>query len=234
MPRKRHTSAEPAPKPLIYYFKPRTENQEFALETILNNDLTFLLGPAGTGKTYLAVYAALREMMLHNDGKRKQVQKIIITRPIVEAGEKLGALPGEIKDKVDPYMKPIYNSVRKLVNDDEKFIEENMEITPLAYMRGDTFEHSVAILDEAQNCTEKQLTLFMTRLGTGGKMIISGDTDQTDIGRLSGLADWVDILQGAPNIGFVTFTEDDIVRHPLVKTILMRRAAMLKKLNAGR
>lgn len=207
----------------LFYFEPRTDNQELAMETIKNHDLVFLIGPAGCGKTILSVAAALKEMQYHNSGKRKQVQKIIVTRPIIEAGEKLGALPGEIKDKVSPYLRPIYDNVAKLVNSNMKFVDEIFEISPLAYMRGTNFEHCVAILDEAQNCTVEQLLLFMTRLSTGGKVIISGDIDQSDIGRLSGLAPWVQSLYGKPGIGFVTFTENDIVRHPLVKTVLRNR-----------
>jgi phosphate starvation-inducible PhoH-like protein len=137
MPRKRvYTSDEK-----ILYFEPRTKAQEQAIEVINNNDVTFIVGPAGTGKTHLAVYCALHEMELHNGPRRKQIQKIIITRPIIEAGEKLGALPGEIEDKVHPYMLPIRDCISKMVSDADKFIDDNVEIAPLAYMRGRTFEH---------------------------------------------------------------------------------------------
>jgi phosphate starvation-inducible PhoH-like protein len=135
----------------LLYFEPRTENQALAIETIQNNDLTFLLGSAGCGKTFVAVYAAIKELLMPSAGKRKQIRNIIVTRPIVEAGERLGHLPGEMKEKVHPYMKPVYASVKKLI-DDESFIDKYIEIAPLAYMRGDTFEQCTAVLDEAQNC----------------------------------------------------------------------------------
>jgi phosphate starvation-inducible PhoH-like protein len=157
-----------------------------------------------------------------NSKNRIRVDKLIITRPIVEAGEYLGALPGEVDEKVHPYMLPVYDCIGKIVKDSAKFIHERCEIAPLAYMRGRTFEHSVAILDEAQNCTVGQLTLFLTRLGLGGKMIVSGDTDQTDISK-SGLKPWANALKGVEGIGFVEFTEADIVRHPLVRKILAKR-----------
>lgn len=207
----------------LIFFEARTEMQEKALEVIKNHDLTFLIGPAGTGKTHLAVVAALLDMQEQNFKKRRQVQKIVITRPVVEAGEKLGALPGEVNEKVHPYMLPIYDCVSKLVRNSEKFIDDNFEIAPLAYMRGRTFELCVTILDEAQNCTIGQLLLFLTRMGSGSKMIIAGDLEQSDIGRVSGLKPWVDALRNKDGIGFVEFTEEDIVRHPLVKTILKYR-----------
>ncbi len=215
MSRKRETELEVPP----FYFEPRTKNQALAIEVIQKYDLTFLYGPAGSSKSHTAVAGALKEFFVD----RRRVQKIIITRPIVESGEKLGALPGDIKDKVHPHMRPLYDCAAKMINNSTKFMDEFFEISPLAYMRGYTFENCVAILDEAQNCTVEQLLLFMTRLGVNGKMIIAGDISQADIGRRSGLAPWIKSLYGKRNIGFVEFTEDDIVRHPLVKTIIMNR-----------
>jgi phosphate starvation-inducible PhoH-like protein len=205
------------------HFEPRTDKQQEAVQVYLENDLTFLLGPAGTGKTHLAVYCALMDLRGSNTVKRKRVDRIVITRPIVEAGEYLGALPGEIDDKVHPYMLPVYDCVSKMVHDSDNFIEDNFEIAPLAYMRGRTFEHCIAVLDEAQNCTIGQITLFLSRLGIGGKMVVSGDTDQSDIGAKSGLRPWVESLRGTPGIGFVEFTDADIVRHSLVRTILSKK-----------
>lgn len=201
------------------YFECRNKRQEEAQQIFQDYDLIFMTGLAGSGKTHLSLYLAIKEMMAHNTKQYKRVDKIYITRPIVEAGEHLGALPGEVKEKVHPYMLPIYDCIKKIVNAGDKFIEENIVISPLAYLRGVTFEHCVCILDEAQNCTITQLKLFMTRLGIGAKMIIAGDTDQSDIQR-SGLLPWVRSLKGKPGIGFVEFTEEDIVRHPLVRTIL--------------
>jgi phosphate starvation-inducible PhoH-like protein len=204
-------------------FKPKTERQKLAVNVFDEHALTFLLGPAGTGKTHLAVYLALKELQEQRIPTRERIEKIVITRPIVEAGEHLGALPGEMDEKVHPYMLPVYDCVAKMVGNSDKYIDTYFEIAPLAYMRGRTFANSVVILDEAQNCTETQLTLFMSRLGEGSKMIVSGDTDQSDIGRYSGLRPWVAELLDCAGIGFVHFTEDDIVRHPLVKEILKRR-----------
>ncbi len=204
-------------------FEPRTDAQARAMEVIKNHDITILVGPAGSSKTHTAVAAALKEMQSFNITRRKPIQKIFITRPIVEAGEELGALPGDMEEKCHPYLRPIYDIVAKLLPQSEKFIQENFEISPLAYMRGMTFENCVAVLDEANNATKSQLLLFMTRLGQGGKLIISGDTDQSDIGKASGLGPWVKALYDKPGIGFVEFTEEDIVRHPLVKLVLQNR-----------
>ncbi len=207
------------------HFRPRGDAQQQAIDTYMENELIFLTGPAGTGKTQVATYCAVSDLRgsLIGLNKKRRVEKVIITRPIVEAGEKLGALPGEVNEKVHPYMLPVYDCVSKMVNNSKAFIEQHFEIAPLAYMRGRTFENCVTILDEAQNCTIGQIKLFLTRLGVGGKMIISGDTDQTDIGRRSGLRAWVNALKGEPGIGFVEFTEADIVRHPLVRIILAKQ-----------
>lgn len=210
------------PKSSIH-FEPRTDSQAKAIEVIREHDLTFLIGPAGSSKTHTAVAAAIQEMHEINVGKRTQIQKLLITRPIVEAGEKLGSLPGDISEKVHPYMQPVYNCITKIVTNGQKWIQENIQLSPLAFMRGVTFDYSIAILDEAQNCTINQLLLFMTRLGMGGKIIITGDSDQSDIGKMSGLQPWVNSLRGKRGIGLYEFTEADIVRHPLVKTILQNK-----------
>ncbi len=205
------------------HFEPRTDSQAEAIEVVRNHDLVFLTGPAGSSKTHTAVAAAIQEMMELNVGKRTQIQKLIITRPIVEAGEKLGSLPGDIAEKCHPYMLPIYNCITKIVTNGQKWIQDNVLLSPLAYLRGTTFDYSIAILDEAQNCTISQLLLFMTRLGNGGKIIVTGDSDQSDIGHYSGLQPWVNALRGKRGVGMYEFTESDIVRHPLVKTILQNR-----------
>lgn len=208
------------------YFRPKSDTQQRVIDTYAEHDLLFLTGPAGTGKTHMALYCALTDLRASKFGLIKDArrfERIIVTRPIVEAGERLGALPGELEEKCHPYMMPVYDCVSKMVHNNTAFVDEHFEISPLAYMRGRTFDHSIAILDEAQNCTKGQLKLFFTRLAPGSKMIISGDTDQTDIGRKSGLRAWINALRGAPGIGFVEFSNEDIVRHPLVKTILARQ-----------
>lgn len=203
-------------------FDPRTPRQAAVLEVFRKNDALFLLGPAGTGKTHLAVFCALNELYptppyTPAPGYRKR-DKIIITRPAVESGEKLGALPGGIDDKLSPYMRPIYDCVAKMVNNNPTILS-NIELSPLAYMRGRTFEDCVAVLDEAQNATHEQILMFLTRLGYGGKLIVTGDMDQTDI-KGSGLRDTVDKLYGEPGVGIIRFQEDDIVRHPLVRRFI--------------
>ncbi len=202
------------------YFEPKTTAQQEAFDLYKANDVTFLLGCAGTGKTHIAVYCALYDMFSRI--KTRRVDRIILTRPIVEAGEALGFLPGEVDQKVHPYMLPVYDCVGKMVHKPEEFVAENFEIAPLAYMRGRTFENCVAILDEAQNCTNSHLKLFMTRLGNGGKMIITGDPDQSDIGRSSALKSIVDALEGTEGIGVYRFTDKHIVRHPMVSKILAK------------
>lgn len=209
------------------YFEPRTKAQTAAIEVMMNNTVTFLTGPAGTGKTQCAVYSAVKEMKEVNNGRRKQINNIIVTRPIIEAGEHLGHLPGEVNEKVHPYMRPILDCVSKIIHS-PRFIDENIEIAPLAYQRGRTFEHCVAILDEAQNCTRSQLILFLTRLGIGGRMVITGDTDQSDIGDKSGLIGVINDLRGEEGIGFFEFEDTDIVRNELVTRMLRR---LMKKPN---
>ncbi len=198
---------------------PRTPRQLAYLKAIESHDLVFGLGPAGTGKTFLAVAKAVALML---EGK---VDRIILTRPAVEAGENLGFLPGDLKEKIDPYLRPLYDALYDMLPADmvDKKIETGeIEIAPLAYMRGRTLAHSVVILDEAQNTTAMQMKMFLTRLGEGSRMIINGDLTQTDLPRgvVSGLVDAVRILKNVPEIGFVEFTEKDVVRHGLVSKIV--------------
>jgi phosphate starvation-inducible PhoH-like protein len=205
----------------VFYLEFLTPAQKLAWNVYQNHDVIFLLGPAGTGKSHLAVGFALQELFA---GEKKN---IIITRPIVEAGENLGFLPGTLDEKVDPYMMPLYDCLAKMVGkggQTRAFVEERLEVAPLAYMRGRTFEQSVCILDEAQNCSMAQLTLFLTRLGEGSKMVITGDPDQSDLfdkGRTP-IAEMMDLLSSVEGVGVVEFPEKYIVRHPLVGKILKR------------
>ena len=200
---------------------PKTINQKKYLEAIENNTLTFGIGPAGTGKTYLAVLSALKKL------KDSQIKRIILTRPAVEAGEKLGFLPGDLKEKIDPYLRPLYDAMYEVlgVKQSTEFIEKGIiEIAPLAYMRGRTLENAYVILDEAQNTTPNQMKLFLTRLGFGSKMIVTGDITQSDLPPQvsSGLIKASEILKGVDDIKIHFFDEMDVVRHPLVQTIIKR------------
>ncbi|MDE7136595.1 MAG: PhoH family protein, partial [Muribaculaceae bacterium] len=197
----------------------RTPNQQLLVETFANNDLTFALGPAGTGKTYVAIALAVRAL------KNKEVRKIILSRPAVEAGEKLGFLPGDMKDKIDPYLQPLYDALEDMIPAIK--LKEYMEtkviqIAPLAFMRGRTLNDAVIVLDEAQNTTTHQIKMFLTRLGMNAKMIVTGDTSQIDLPRTvsSGLIQALKILKGVPGIGKVEFGKKDIVRHSLVQRIV--------------
>ena len=197
----------------------KTKGQRLYLESILKNDIVFAVGPAGTGKTYQAVASAVSSL------KNKEVEKIVITRPAVEAGERLGFLPGDLKDKVDPYLTPIYDALRYMLPKDKLklYLESRIiEIAPLAYMRGRTLHNSFMILDEAQNSTKMQMKMFLTRLGVTSKAIITGDITQTDlgVGQVSGLVDATSVLNKIKGIGFVQLDEKDIVRHQLVKDII--------------
>lgn len=199
--------------------KPQTVGQKKYLDAIRKNDIVFGIGPAGTGKTYLAMTMAVKAL------KEKSVQRLILTRPAVEAGESLGFLPGDLEDKVEPYLRPLYDALFDLLGIDvyRHYLEKGMiEVAPLAYMRGRTLDDSFIILDEAQNTTVQQMKMFLTRLGFGSRAVITGDITQVDLprGRFSGLVQVQTILQGIPGIEFVYLTEKDIVRHPLVQKII--------------
>lgn len=199
--------------------KARTPNQQLLVKTFTENDLTFALGPAGTGKTYLAVAMAVRAL------KNREVRKIILSRPAVEAGEKLGFLPGDMKDKIDPYLQPLYDALEDMIPNAK--LKEYMEtkviqIAPLAFMRGRTLNDAIVVLDEAQNTTTHQIKMFLTRLGMGSKMIVTGDVTQIDLPRTtaSGLIQALKILRNVKGIGRVEFEKKDIVRHHLVQRIV--------------
>ncbi|MDE6491220.1 MAG: PhoH family protein [Muribaculaceae bacterium] len=197
----------------------RTPNQRKLVEAFTRNDLTFALGPAGTGKTYVAIALAVRAL------KNREVRKIILSRPAVEAGEKLGFLPGDMKDKIDPYLQPLYDALEDMIPAAK--LKEYMEtkviqIAPLAFMRGRTLNDAVIVLDEAQNTTTHQIKMFLTRLGMNAKMIITGDVTQIDLPRsvTSGLTRALAVLRDVPGIGRVEFGKKDIVRHQLVQRIV--------------
>ena len=197
----------------------RTPNQQLLVNTFKKNDLTFALGPAGTGKTYVAIALAVRAL------KNREVRKIILSRPAVEAGEKLGFLPGDMKAKIDPYLQPLYDALEDMIPAAKlkEYMEGNViQIAPLAFMRGRTLNEAVIVLDEAQNTTTHQIKMFLTRLGMGSKMIITGDVTQIDLPRTtqSGLVQALGILRGVPGIGRVEFDKKDIVRHKLVQRIV--------------
>ncbi|HVS46028.1 MAG TPA: PhoH family protein [Verrucomicrobiae bacterium] len=199
--------------------RPRTSGQRAFVEAIDAHPLTFGIGPAGTGKTYLAVTMAVRAL------RDRKVSRLILSRPAVEAGEKLGFLPGDVKEKVDPYMRPLYDALAELLDDVTvgRYLERGIiEIAPLAFMRGRTFSEAFVILDEAQNATREQLKMFLTRLGTNSVMVVNGDITQVDLpsGATSGLAQAATRLSDIPEIAVVTLTESDVVRHPLVAKII--------------
>ena len=221
MPRRRQEqrAEREKTKEKVFYLEFLTPAQKLAWNLYQQHDIIFLLGPAGTGKSHLAVAFALQDLFA---GTKRN---IVITRPIVEAGENLGFLPGTLDEKVDPYMMPLFDCLSKMVGkvgSQRQFVEERLEVAPLAYMRGRTFERSVCILDEAQNCSMAQLTLFLTRLGDDSKMIITGDPDQSDLYEKTPLMDMVDMLSTIQGIGVVEFPEKYIVRHPLVSKILKK------------
>ncbi|WP_170414130.1 PhoH family protein [Ruegeria arenilitoris] len=199
--------------------EPRTDAQKAYVQSLFQNELAFGIGPAGTGKTYLAVAAGV-SMFIGG-----HVDRIILSRPAVEAGEKLGYLPGDMKDKVDPYMQPLYDALNDFLPGKQlaKLIEEKrIEIAPLAFMRGRTLANAFVVLDEAQNATTMQMKMFLTRLGEGSRMVITGDRSQVDLPRgvQSGLQDAERLLKTIPNISFNYFTSKDVVRHPLVAAII--------------
>lgn len=199
--------------------KPKTLGQRSYIEKIRNNDVVFGIGPAGTGKTYLAVAMAVRAF------KAGEVDRIILTRPAVEAGESLGFLPGDFQDKVDPYLRPLYDGLFDILGFDtyQNLVEKGLiEVAPLAYMRGRTLDRSFVILDEAQNTTHEQMKMFLTRLGFGSKAIITGDKTQVDLprGKKSGIRAAEHILRNVEGIAFMEFSSIDVVRHPLVQRII--------------
>ncbi|MFA6308221.1 MAG: PhoH family protein [Clostridia bacterium] len=199
--------------------KAKTQGQKNYVDKIRKNDIVFGIGPAGTGKTFLAVSMAV------NTFKNKEVDRIVLTRPAVEAGEKLGFLPGDLQEKVDPYLRPLYDALYEIMGIEsyQKHLEKGMiEIAPLAYMRGRTLDNSFIILDEAQNTTPEQMKMFLTRLGIGSKAVITGDITQVDLphNEKSGLIEVMDILKDVEGIEFSFLTEKDVVRHELVRKII--------------
>ena len=197
----------------------RTPHQSYYLKNILEHDVTFGIGPAGTGKTYLAVACAVDAL------ERDAVRRIVLTRPAVEAGERLGFLPGDLAQKVDPYLRPLYDALYDLLGFDrtqKMFEKQAIEIAPLAYMRGRTLNHAFIILDEAQNTTPEQMKMFLTRIGFGSKAVVTGDITQIDLqrGQKSGLVDALKVLDSVRGIAFSRFTSADVVRHPLVARIV--------------
>lgn len=198
---------------------PRSPNQVKYLELIRNNDMVFGLGPAGTGKTYLSVAAGV-DMYLQG-----KVERLVFCRPAVEAGENLGFLPGDMKDKIDPYLRPVYDALYDMLPHDflaKKMEIGEIEIAPLAFMRGRTLAHSYVILDEAQNSTCVQMKMFLTRMGEASHMVITGDASQTDLPAhvKSGLSEAIDVLEDVKDIGFITFEKEDVIRHSLVRKII--------------
>ena len=199
--------------------KPKTLGQKEYIASVLKNTVTIGVGPAGTGKTYLAVAAAVQAF------REKQVNRIILTRPAVEAGERLGFLPGDLQNKVDPYLRPLYNALFEMLGADAyaKYLERgNIEVAPLAYMRGRTLDDSFIILDEAQNTSCEQMKMFLTRMGFGSKMVITGDATQIDLpaDKLSGLKQAVRVLKNVEGIGICELTDQDVVRHVMVQRII--------------
>ena len=199
--------------------KAKTLGQKDYVDAIRNHDICFGIGPAGTGKTYLAVAMAINSL------KNKEVEKLVLARPAVEAGERLGFLPGDLQEKVDPYLRPLYDALYEMLGRDAALRlkeKEVIEVVPLAYMRGRTLDNSFIILDEAQNATKEQMKMFLTRMGFGSKMIITGDITQVDLpsGKASGLTDAMHILKNVEGIAFCQLKDTDVVRHPLVRRIV--------------
>ncbi len=212
---------------------PKTMTQRRYVDAIERNDLVFGIGPAGTGKTYLAVAMAVSALL------SKRVSRIILTRPAVEAGERLGFLPGTLQEKVDPYLRPLYDAMYDLIDAEkvEKLLERNtIEVAPLAFMRGRTLNDAFIIMDEAQNCTPEQMKMILTRQGFNSKMVVTGDTTQIDLpgGLRSGLIEVVDVLRGVEGISFVKFDDRDVVRHNLVQKIVRAYERYNKAIGADR
>lgn len=199
--------------------KPRGENQKKYVQSMHTNDVNFGIGPAGTGKTYLAVACAINAL------EKDEVRRIVLVRPAVEAGEKLGFLPGDLAQKVDPYLRPLYDALYEMLGFEkvDRLIEKNViEVAPLAYMRGRTLNDAFIILDESQNTTKEQMKMFLTRIGFGSHAVITGDASQIDLpsGKLSGLVHAIEVLDGIKEIGFTYFKSQDVVRHTLVQRIV--------------
>jgi phosphate starvation-inducible protein PhoH and related proteins len=212
--------------------RPRTPGQARYLEALVKNDLVLGLGPAGTGKTYMAVAVGVSMLA------RGEVDRLILSRPAVEAGERLGFLPGDMKEKVDPYLRPLYDALHDMMPGEQiqRRIDEGViEVAPLAFMRGRTLAHSYVILDEAQNCTPPQMKMFLTRLGEGARMAVTGDPTQTDLppGQPSGLSEARSVLAGVEGVEMVEFTDADVVRHPLVQRIVRAYAAFDMRRDSG-
>jgi phosphate starvation-inducible PhoH-like protein len=212
---------------------PKTVNQRRYLEAIERNDLVFGIGPAGTGKTYLAVAMGISALM------SKQVSRIVLTRPAVEAGERLGFLPGTLQEKVDPYLRPLYDALYDMLDNErvEKLLERNViEVAPIAFMRGRTLSDSFIILDEAQNSTPEQMKMVLTRQGFNSKMVVNGDVTQIDLpsGRRSGLIEAAEVLKGVEGISFVQFDDKDVVRHTLVQRIVKAYERYNESVGIGR
>ena len=210
----------PVPKQSRFQLEFLNDSQREAYEAYQNNDIVFLIGPAGTGKTFLSVAMAIEEL------KKKARAKVILTRPLVDAGESLGYLPGDISEKVHSYMLPLYDSLDEICgpkgSQGRESIDRKIELAPLGYLRGRTFKNAVCILDEAQNCTRNQMKMFLTRLGSNSKMIVCGDPNQSDLGRKSELMDIASAFVGVAGIAMVNFPVSNIVRHPLIESILER------------
>jgi phosphate starvation-inducible PhoH-like protein len=211
---------------------PKTVNQRRYVEAIERHDLVFGVGPAGTGKTYLAVAMAVSALL------SKRVSRIVLTRPAVEAGERLGFLPGNLQEKVDPYLRPLYDALYDMLEGDkvEKLLErQTIEVAPIAFMRGRTLNDSFIILDEAQNSTPEQMKMVLTRQGFNSKMVVTGDVTQVDLptGKRSGLNDAIEVLRGVEGISFVLFDDKDVVRHPLVQRIV-KAYEKYQEITAGR
>ncbi len=199
--------------------KPRTIHQYELVKSVKKNDLVFAIGPAGTGKTYVAIALAVKAF------KERLVKKIILTRPAVEAGEQLGFLPGDMKEKLDPYLQPLYDGLADMLPKkklEEMYSERLIEVAPLAYMRGRTLENAFVILDEAQNTSDSQLKMFLTRMGQNSKFIVTGDITQIDLPRhkKSGLVHSLDLFRDISGIDFIFFDKGDVVRHPIVRKII--------------